>query len=115
MKQQTRSLSICAAFPLVALLLMLVLLAGLLAGGQVAMAEEPGVSASQVTTSWPAHAQLRLNGHQLIDQVGAHLGPPQFSPDRQRMAVVVAPSGNETAALARVYLFDAGTDQPLGD
>ena len=115
MKQQTRSLSICAAFPLVALLLMLALLAGLLASGQVVVAEEPSDSAGRITTRWPAHAQLRLNGHQLIDQVGAHLGPPQFSPDRQRLAVVVVPTGNETAALARVYLFDAVTGQPLGD
>lgn len=58
---------------------------------------------------------LQINGHLLLDQPGAHLGPPQFSPDENMVAVVAVPAGTETDHLARVHLFETASGRRLGD
>jgi hypothetical protein len=73
-------------------------------------AQEPAVVSETVTA-----ALLSINEHLLINQPGAHLGPPQMSPDGALVAVVVVPTGNETAHLARTYLFDTASGDALGD
>jgi hypothetical protein len=75
-----------------------------------AAAQEP-VAVSETL----AAALFSLTDHSLLDQAGAHLGPPQVSPDGALVAVVVAPGGNETAHLARTYLFETASGRPLGD
>lgn len=76
----------------------------------VAAVQEPAVVSETVVA-----ASLSINGRVLINQPGAHFGPPQVSPDGVRVAVVVVPTGNETAHLARTYLFETASGQPLGD
>lgn len=70
---------------------------------------------SAVVSETVATAFFSINGHLLLDQPGAHLGPPQLSPDGALVAVVVVPTGNETAHLARTHLFEIASGRRLGD
>ncbi len=61
----------------------------------------------------PAHAYLRVNNRVLLDEPGLHLDRLQLSPDGRTVAVAVMPTGSETAALARLYLFDSASGRLL--
>ena len=53
----------------------------------------------------PAQPRLVIEGRTVLSGEGMHLGRPQLSPDGQRIAVDVIPSGNETAHLAQIHVY----------
>lgn len=57
------------------------------------------------------HTYLKVNHRLFLELPGVHLDHPQLSPDGRAVAVTVIPTGSETAALARVYLFDSASGQ----
>lgn len=58
----------------------------------------------------PAQPRLVIGGRTVLEGEGMHLGRPQLSPDGQRLAVDVIPSGTETAHLAQIYVYARNGD-----
>ncbi|MBI1297983.1 hypothetical protein GC175_23865 [bacterium] len=49
--------------------------------------------------------RLVIDGRTVLSGEGMHLGRPQLSPNGQRLAVDVIPSGTETAHLAQIHIY----------
>jgi hypothetical protein len=102
-------------FAVLALGLIVLFIIGITARAAPVTAAVLSAGGAVTASDSPTHARLSSAHHLLIDQPGAHLGPPQTSPDDQMVAVVVVPTGNETAYHARIHLFDVATGHRLGD
>jgi hypothetical protein len=60
------------------------------------------------------HPQLVVAGQVVLDQAGARLSHPQISPDGERIAVALIPSGTETDRWSQLFLIERKSGRLLG-